>query len=83
MTAALSALLEPSSVDVSSPPPPAVAEAIPEAIDGSGSEAGIALNEMEIIEASGRCLSGRNSRAPAKTRPRASASPCLPSRRRR
>jgi serine/threonine protein kinase len=52
VTAALSALLEPTSIDGPSTPL-AVPEAVPEAVEGSAWDVGIALNEMEIIEASG------------------------------
>jgi serine/threonine protein kinase len=53
VTAALSALLEPNSAATSPTPRVPVREAVPEAIEGSTSDVGIALNEMEIIEASG------------------------------
>jgi tetratricopeptide (TPR) repeat protein len=53
VTAALSALLDPISVGASPTPPVAVAEAVPDVIYGSTSDSGIALNEVEIIEASG------------------------------
>jgi serine/threonine-protein kinase len=53
VTAALSALLEPTSAVPSPAPAVAVPEAVPDAIDGSTSDSGIALNEVEIIEASG------------------------------
>jgi serine/threonine-protein kinase len=53
VTDALSALLE--STSGAAPPGPRVpdAEAVPEAIEGSSWGSGIALNELEIIEASG------------------------------
>jgi serine/threonine protein kinase len=52
VTAALSSLLAPTSG--SSPAAPvAAAEAVPDAIEGSASDSGIALHEVEIIEASG------------------------------
>jgi len=53
VTAALSALLESTSGAASPAPPVAAAEAVPDAIGGSYSDLGIALNEVEIIEASG------------------------------
>ena len=54
VTAALSALLESTSGPAASPAPSAPApEAVPDAIEGSASDLGIALNEVEIIEASG------------------------------
>ena len=56
VTGALSALLEPTSGgDLAAPPalPAPEPEAIPEAIEASSSNSEIALNEMEIIEASG------------------------------
>jgi tetratricopeptide (TPR) repeat protein len=53
VTAALSALLE-STSDAAAPAPAVpVPEAVPDAIGGSFSDSGIALNEMEMIEASG------------------------------
>jgi serine/threonine protein kinase len=51
VTAALSAVLE-STAEAAVPAVP-VPEAVPDAIEGSFSDSGIALNEMEIIEASG------------------------------
>jgi serine/threonine protein kinase len=53
VTGALSALLEPTSDAASPAPSPAAAEAVPYAIEGSLSDSGIALNEVEIFEASG------------------------------
>ena len=53
VTAALSALLEPTSSSGSRAPSMAVREAVPDAIEGPASDSGIALNEVEIIEASG------------------------------
>ena len=53
VTAALSALLEPISGAAPPAPPRPDPEAVPEAIEGSSWGSGIALNEMEIIEASG------------------------------
>jgi serine/threonine protein kinase len=53
VTAALSALLEPTSGDASPTPPVSVPEAVPHAIEGSFTDSGIALHEVEIIEASG------------------------------
>jgi serine/threonine-protein kinase len=50
VTAALSALLEPAA-EAAAPAP--IPEAVPHAIEGSFSDLGIALNEVEIIEASG------------------------------
>lgn len=53
VTAALSALLESTSGSASPAPPVSLPEAVPDAIGGSLSDSGIALHEVEIIEASG------------------------------
>ena len=53
VTAALSALLASTSGAALPPPHVPAPEAVPDAIEGSTSDLGIALNEVEIIEASG------------------------------
>ena len=53
VTAALSALLESTSGAATPAPAVAADEAVPDAIEGSSSDSGIALHEVEIIEASG------------------------------
>jgi len=53
VTAALSVVLESTSGSASPAPSAAAQEAVPDAIQGSTSDLGIALNEVEIIEASG------------------------------
>ncbi len=53
VTAALSSLLQATSEGAAPVPPVPAAEAVPDAIEGSSSDSGVALHEAEIIEASG------------------------------